>query len=239
MRAGSSRRRASYCVGTAGRVTGDREAPETEGVGEPGHVERPVLEAATRLQVGAAEAGPVYGDEVHTGRLRRLLVGTPEPAERRPMEEEDRPSVHIAPLRICEGATILKPHTLVSDRLPGRGLHSSKYRANRPATLGPARTPRAQPRNAGSEALKLVQRPVSGTATSTTWFAHSQAPPISELVHPAASSAASRRRLAARGRVLGRPDSWTIGAPCVLATNAEPLAGQPTELAAGCTSVAE
>jgi hypothetical protein len=45
------------------------------------------------------------------------------------------------------------------------------------------------------------------------------------LVHPAASSAASRRRLAARGRVLGRPDSWTIGAPCVLATNAEPLAG--------------
>src|SRR6266496_1866384 len=45
------------------------------------------------------------------------------------------------------------------------------------------------------------------------------------LVHPAGSSAASRRRLAARGRVLGRPDSWTIGAPCVLATNAEPLAG--------------
>ncbi len=43
--------------------------------------------------------------------------------------------------------------------------------------------------------------------------------------HQAASSAASRRRLAARGRVLGRPDSWTIGAPCVLATNAEPLAG--------------
>src|SRR5919204_2853702 len=42
--------------------------------------------------------------------------------------------------------------------------------------------------------------------------------------------AGSRRRLAARGGVLGRPDSPAIGAPCVLATNDEPRAGNRPNL---------
>jgi hypothetical protein len=52
------------------------------------------------LRVGTAEAGPVDGEKMHTGCLRRLLVGAPEPRERRPVKEEDRPPVHIAPLGI-------------------------------------------------------------------------------------------------------------------------------------------
>src|SRR3989440_12168353 len=38
--------------------------------------------------------------------------------------------------------------------------------------------------------------------------------------------AAPRRRLAARGGVLRRPDRTAIGAPCVLAANDDPLAGE-------------
>ena len=48
------------------------------------------------------------------------------------MEEEDWRPIKIAPLREREGATISKPHALVSDRLADRGLHSGKYLASRP-----------------------------------------------------------------------------------------------------------
>jgi hypothetical protein len=116
--------RAGEGVGTAGRVAGDREPVETEGVRELGHVERPVLEAPTRLQIREADAGPVYSDEAYTCCLSCLLVRAPEPGERRAVEEEDRFPPQIPPLRISEGATIPKPHTLVSDRPDGDLLYS-------------------------------------------------------------------------------------------------------------------
>jgi hypothetical protein len=89
----SEQSRARERIGAAGRVRDDCEALETESVGELGDVERPMLEATPGLQVGAAESRPIDGDEVHTGCLRRLLVGAPEPGERRPVEEEDRPTL--------------------------------------------------------------------------------------------------------------------------------------------------
>jgi hypothetical protein len=70
-------------VEAAGRLAGNGEALEAKGVGQLGHVERPVRQTAPGLDVGAADARTVGGDEVHADSLRRVHIRAPEPRQQR------------------------------------------------------------------------------------------------------------------------------------------------------------